>query len=597
MISNNIAVGMGRGGVGWWGAAYAYVYNNLFKDCATDGPTTYSYITAILASQSCLFSNSSDHLFTFNNIFYDSDGNMRPYGWKLSTAGSGNMSDWQSGYNCFYNNGQPLIHDADTPDPTTETGATYGDPHLSMVGGTPTTRQGWIDYFRPLWDSQSNAMLWDKGTSAAGNAPRPAIVTDIEGNPRPKDSGWDIGPYEYQGATATPVADFFANATDVLGMQLWGTSPATFDFTDCSSGGPTAWSWNFGDSTTSTVQSPTHTYTAYGLYTVALTATNSAGNNTCTKSNYLTVKPLDADFTFTPPGGAVPLTVNFTDASTNSPTAWSWNFGDGGTSTAQNPSHVFASAGYYTVTLQATNVNGDDTEIKTNCITACNEVLVYPTSYDCTNGDEHVVSGSLADLQGDDGVCMDIAANDIQNTGCTPPAGSHSYNIYYFCNSGYTADQVYGIKLEYKARSSVANDPGCHRVFLNDWESTGCPAQPFPNTFTWTTAERLGNAANYMDSSGVLHFHICGNRSNGSAYDILADVVRWHLYLKPGQSAPPVANFTGNPTSGYMPLAVTFSDASSNTPTAWSWTFGDSTTSTAQNPSHTYTTNGSYTVA
>ena len=595
VIRNNIVVGMGRGAIGWWGAAYAHVYNNLFKDCAT-GSSSYSYITAILATQSCLFSNSSDHLYTYNNIFYDSDGNMRPYGWKLSGGGSGDMSDWQSGYNSFYNNGQSLIHESDTPDPTTETGATYGDPHLTMSGGTPTTWQGWVDYFRPAWDSQSNAMLKDHGTSAAGGAPCPAVVKDIEGNPRPKDSGWDIGPYEYQGTTVAPVAEFSATAPLVLGQQLWGTSPATFNFTDASSGGPTSWSWSFGDSTTSTEQNPSHTYSSYGQYTVALTAYNSAGNDTETKTNYLTVKPLDANFTFTPPGGAVPLVVAFTDTSTNSPTSWSWTFGDSGSSTAQNPSHTYTSAGYYTVTLVATNANGNDTETKTNCITACDETLVYPTSYSMDNGNQHVVSGSLSDLQADDGTCLDVACNTIQLGGCTPPAGAYSYNIYYFCNSGYTADQVYGIKLEYKARSSVADDPDCHRVFLNDWENTGCPPNPFPNTFTWTTAERLGNAANYMDSSGVLHFHICGSRG-GAAYDILADVVRWRLYLKPGLNMPPVADFVGNPTSGYMPLAVNFTDTSSNTPTSWSWTFGDSSTSTAHNPSHTYSTDGSYTVS
>ncbi len=60
---------------------------------------------------------------------------------------------------------------------------------------------------------------------------------------------------------------------------------------------------------------------------------------------------------------------------------------------------------------------------------------------------------------------------------------------------------------------------------------------------------------------------------------------------------PPVASFTGTPTSGTAPLAVTFTDTSTNSPTSWSWSFGDGGTSTAQNPSHTYTSVGSYTVA
>lgn len=63
-------------------------------------------------------------------------------------------------------------------------------------------------------------------------------------------------------------------------------------------------------------------------------------------------------FTAIPTTGNYPLTVNFTDTSTNTPSSWLWNFGDGNTSTLQNPSHIYSSAGTYAVTLTATNVCG-----------------------------------------------------------------------------------------------------------------------------------------------------------------------------------------------------------------------------------------------
>ncbi len=66
-------------------------------------------------------------------------------------------------------------------------------------------------------------------------------------------------------------------------------------------------------------------------------------------------------------------------------------------------------------------------------------------------------------------------------------------------------------------------------------------------------------------------------------------------YINAGN--PPVANFSGTPTSGNKPLSVTFTDSSTNSPTAWSWNFGDSSTSTVQSPSHSYTNAGKYTVA
>jgi subtilisin family serine protease len=63
-----------------------------------------------------------------------------------------------------------------------------------------------------------------------------------------------------------------------------------------------------------------------------------------------------------------------------------------------------------------------------------------------------------------------------------------------------------------------------------------------------------------------------------------------------GGGTAPVANFSGTPTSGTAPLAVSFTDLSTGSPTSWAWTFGDGGTSAAQNPSHTYNTAGTYTV-
>lgn len=71
-----------------------------------------------------------------------------------------------------------------------------------------------------------------------------------------------------------------------------------------------------------------------------------------------------ADFSGTPLTGLAPLPVQFTDLSTNTPSSWLWDFGDGGASTEQNPSHTYGAAGTYTVKLTATNAAGSDTEEK-----------------------------------------------------------------------------------------------------------------------------------------------------------------------------------------------------------------------------------------
>ena len=207
---------------------------------------------------------------------------------------------------------------------------------------------------------QSGSPAIDAGSSVS------APDHDLDGNARPVNGLWDIGCYEYGGgAPQPPVANFSGNPTS-------GNAPLTVYFTDTSTGSPTSWSWTFGDGGTSTAQNPSHQYTSANQYTVSLTATNAAGQDTETKTNYITVtagQPPVANFSGNPTSGYAPLTVAFTDLSTNSPTSWSWTFGDGGTSTAQNPSHQYTTANQYTVSLTATNQYGSDGETKTNYIT------------------------------------------------------------------------------------------------------------------------------------------------------------------------------------------------------------------------------------
>jgi len=75
------------------------------------------------------------------------------------------------------------------------------------------------------------------------------------------------------------------------------------------------------------------------------------------------------NFSGTPLTGEIPLTVTFTDLSTNEPTSWSWDFGDGDTSTDQNPTHEYTTVNSFTVTLTTENAGGEDDEVKTDYVT------------------------------------------------------------------------------------------------------------------------------------------------------------------------------------------------------------------------------------
>lgn len=164
-----------------------------------------------------------------------------------------------------------------------------------------------------------------------------------------------------------PVADFSASPTA-------GQEPLTVQFTDQSTGTPTAWSWNFGDGGTSTSQNPAHTYSSAGSYSVSLTVTNACGSDSESKTNYVVVSepclaPVAA-FVASPTSGLAPLSVTFTNQSTGTITSSLWDFGDGRTSATQNPIHLYSTDGTYTVALTVTNACGSDTETKFNLITA-----------------------------------------------------------------------------------------------------------------------------------------------------------------------------------------------------------------------------------
>ncbi len=658
VMRNNIFTNCTGGAVGSYSCYHGYFYNNLVFNCGT---VSGDYGLVWQRETGDDWTPDTAGFYIYNNIFCDTRGQM-PSVYRYQ---SGTYSDWQHDYNNFYNGGS-AIPTGGMFDPTHEAHSTFGDPHLSMSGGTPSTWQGWVNYYRPAWDTQSNNMLKDKGVSAGGA--QPGVTADIDGNSRPQNGAWDIGPYEKVGVSQ-PVANFTGTPTS-------GYSPLGVSFTDTSTNAPTSWSWTFGDGGTSTSENPAHSYTATGSYTVALTATNSAGGNTNTKANYITVNALPsppvANFSGTPTSGPAPLSVTFTDSSSNNPTAWSWTFGDSSTSTAQNPSHTFSAgtytvaltatnaggsntstksnyisaaapapvanftanvtsgvaplavtftdqssnsptawswvfgdsststvqspshtysaAGYYTVSLTASNSAGSNTNTKTNYITACTEVIIYPALWETNNNwgaQVSLVSGALADVQSDNGVYMVFRTNQT------------SWNSFfrYRFQPTQQPSQINNMILEYQWKDSRSDTPTYQNSIKKAdgtfYETAWRAWTTTDQTWTWSATDP---ATYFYNNGGTTEIWVdnCGCHQNTNSYDTSVDLLRIHFWMNPSS---PVANFSGTPTSGTKPLAVTFTDQSTGNPTAWSWNFGDSSTSTVHNPSHTYNNAGNYTVA
>ena len=170
--------------------------------------------------------------------------------------------------------------------------------------------------------------------------------------------------YTTTGTTVISTGTFTASPT--AGFTMSTSYPdvgQTVTFTDTSvkgAGTITTWSWNYGDnSALGTTQNPTHSYSTPGTKTVTLTVTDS-NSKTAATTHTLVVGDFGsptASFTFT----ATNRVVAFTDTSTagsGTITTRAWDFGDGGTSTAQNPSHTYGYDGQKAVTLTVTNSNG-----------------------------------------------------------------------------------------------------------------------------------------------------------------------------------------------------------------------------------------------
>ncbi len=174
--------------------------------------------------------------------------------------------------------------------------------------------------------------------------------------------------------------------TAVAGGPYSGTAGAAIAFTSSGSSDPQGetltYSWNFGDSGTSSSANPQHTYTSAGTYTVTLTVTDtSALSGTATTK--ATVAAVAATPPVANPGGpytgylSTPLMFNGSGSSDpqGETLTYSWNFGDSGTSSSTNPQHTYTASGTYTVTLTVTDTSGLSGTATTTATVAANEAV------------------------------------------------------------------------------------------------------------------------------------------------------------------------------------------------------------------------------
>ena len=163
-------------------------------------------------------------------------------------------------------------------------------------------------------------------------------------------------------AAALPTATISASPAS-------GTAPLIVSFEAQFNNETTYVYWDFGDglydegNVTSLENPMSHNYSAPGTFTAQLIPSNHERNNgTAVVSQTIIVSSngsaLKPDFEATPKQGTIPLAVKFTDKSSGNPNSWTWDFGDGTNSTAQNPEHTYSSEGKFNVNLTIHNENG-----------------------------------------------------------------------------------------------------------------------------------------------------------------------------------------------------------------------------------------------
>jgi PKD repeat protein len=391
-------------------------------------------------------------------------------------------------------------------------------------------------------------------------------------------------------------------------VPVSGKEPLTVAFNDTSSGYPVSWSWSFGDGEASIEKDPVHTYLSAGTYTVDLMVTNPYGDNTTTRIDYITVIPVSppvADFTANTSSGTVPFAVAFTDTSTGSPASWRWMFGDGGTSVEQNPVYVYTTTGQFTVTLEVTNEDGSNTTTKEQFITGSTLILpVAEFTANTTSGDAPLAVGFTDQSTGSpvswQWAFGDGATSDEQNPEhLYTNAGTYTVSLEVTNPDGSnTATKTDYITVTSTAQPPIAGftgKPTCGKaplsVKFND-TSTGSPTGWFWDFGDGTNATEQ-NPVHVYTTAGKYTVSLKATNAGGSNTGTRKD----YITVSGSGGKPPVADFSGKPTTGKAPLSVKFRDSSSGSPITWYWEFGDGTTATDKNPVHSYTNPGKYTVS
>ena len=466
------------------------------------------------------------------------------------------------------------------------------------TSGCLTIGQGFPVYFEDLSTGSITDWLWDFGdgyTSAQQN---------------PIHSYTEGGVYTVSLTVSGPCGEDTMTMTNYITVLVpptadftfspdYGCDEQEFQFTDLSTGDIDSWTWDFGDNTVSSMQNPSHAF-GPGTHTVTLTVSGPCGEDTMT--DYVTVyeTPM-ADFDLNTYNACIGEHVHFTNYSTGDIDLWWWNFGDGETSTEEEPSHVYDEPGTYTVALHVSGICGEDAMELPNIIR-----VDYPLDVDIeaepTTGCETLevqfntvlTSGTVID-----NVLWEFGDGET-STEFNPVHvfGPGVYDVSLHASGVCGEDMEYrqGLIRVYRdvtAMFDAEPTSGClgleqqgFPVYFNDLSTGSIDSWYWDFGDGYTSTEQNPTHAYYEE--GVYTVTLTVSGPCGEDTMTMTDYITVY--------APPFADFEASQTWGCDSLTVDFSNYSGGSITNFYWDFGDGTTSTAEAPSHTFTP-GTYTVS
>ena len=386
------------------------------------------------------------------------------------------------------------------------------------------------------------------------------------------------------------------------GSSTTGCFPLPVQFTDSSgpgSGSIELWEWDLGDGAISSIANPPHIYKGAGNFNVSLRVTNSFGCVTSiTRQQYVNITTgVLADFTNNIPNSCkAPAAINFTNRSSgNGALSYEWDFGDGTGSTLTDPPHIYTAAGSYTVRLIAKNSIGCiDTLTGLNAITIGN-----------TNVDFFIPSG----------ICRE--SNLIISNTSTPLPASVIYNF----GDGTTSTNINPVKTYASAGNyiikMIANFGGCldsisklinvlaqPSINFTADRTNDCKI-PLNVNFTSDVIGAISYAWDFGDGNSSTDKDPKHIYNNTGKYDVkliatnaagCSDTLIKPAYI---QVQLPQVSILSLPAKGCAPFFYSFTSKVITTDpvVTYKWDFGDGSTSSMANPSHTFVLPGSYTIS